>query len=160
MINEDQNPARFARSKLHDEENNNNSNNNNDNGFHSPGGSGKVNGPPGYEGIMNKHGNTPGGYLSSVNSSTSSTAAAPVVRKDDQQIQQQQSTRNQYDNRRGSSSSAYPQARDSGPPVYTTRLGSRKLYGKVNFSRKFSNVPSPTSCGNLCKKSMRTTIRM
>ena len=134
-FNEDQNPARFYGSKLHDEENNNNSNNNNDNGLHSPGGSGKVNGPPGYEGgVMNKNGNTsPGGYLSSVNSSASSTAAAPVVRKDDQQIQQQQSTRNQYDNRRGSSSSAYPQARDSGPPVYTTRLGVTETLREGKF---------------------------
>ena len=50
-----------------------------------------------------------------------------------QQQQQQQSTRNQYDNRKGSSSSAYPQARDSGPPVFTTRLGVTETLREGKF---------------------------
>jgi hypothetical protein len=50
-----------------------------------------------------------------------------------QQQQQQQSTRNQYDNRKGSSSIPYPQARDSGPPVFTTRLGVTETLREGKF---------------------------
>ena len=138
-FSEDQNPARFYGGKFYDDENNS-SNNNSKNGVQSPTGSGKVSAPPGYEGgIMNNNGNAPpGGYLSSVNS-TSSTAAAAVMRKggdpqmQQQQQQQQQSTRNQYDNRKGSSSIPYPQARDSGPPVFTTRLGVTETLREGKF---------------------------
>jgi hypothetical protein len=54
-------------------------------------------------------------------------------KSDPQPQQQQQSTRNQYDNRKGSSSIPYPQARESGPPVFTTRLGVTETIREGKF---------------------------